>query len=85
MHAHVQPDKSGRISTEKLRATIKVTACITCCAAHPARVSQAAAAAARAHHATQAFELTLDIDRLIREVELDRGYLEYKDFKAILA
>lgn len=33
----------------------------------------------------QAFELTLDIDRLIREVDLDRsGFVDYAEFKAIL-
>jgi len=49
-------DKTGRISSDKLRATIK------------------------------AFELTLDIERLIQEVDTDRsGFLEYKEFKAILS
>jgi hypothetical protein len=33
----------------------------------------------------QAFELTLDIDRLIREVDVDRsGFVDYAEFKAIL-
>jgi Ca2+-binding EF-hand superfamily protein len=33
----------------------------------------------------QAFELTLDIDRLVREVDFDRsGYLDYKEFTAIM-
>eukprot|EP00882_Tetradesmus_deserticola_P005720 GHRQ01006022.1.p2 GENE.GHRQ01006022.1~~GHRQ01006022.1.p2 ORF type:complete len:150 (+),score=69.62 GHRQ01006022.1:306-755(+) len=50
-----KPDKTGKISTDKLRATIK------------------------------AFELTLDIDPLIREVDLDRsGFVDYAEFKAIL-
>ncbi|KAF6263019.1 flagellar outer dynein arm light chain 5 [Scenedesmus sp. NREL 46B-D3] len=50
-----KPDKTGKISTDKLRATIK------------------------------AFELTLDIDRLIWEVDLDRsGFVDYAGFKAIL-
>ncbi|KIZ06761.1 Dynein light chain, flagellar outer arm [Monoraphidium neglectum] len=49
------PDRSGKVSTEKLRATIK------------------------------AFELTLDVDRLIKEVDLDRsGFLDFKEFAAIL-
>lgn len=34
----------------------------------------------------QAFELTLDIDRLVREVDLDRsGYLDYAEFKAVMS
>eukprot|EP00775_Hariotina_reticulata_P003563 gene3563-3831_t len=32
-----------------------------------------------------AFELTLDIDRLVREVDFDRsGYLDWKEFTAIM-
>lgn len=50
------PDKSGKVSTEKLRATI------------------------------QEFELLLDVDRLIKEVDLDHtGYLDYQEFASILA
>ncbi|GBF97533.1 hypothetical protein Rsub_10456 [Raphidocelis subcapitata] len=49
------PDKSGNVSTDKLRATIKE------------------------------FGLTLDVDRLIREVDTDHsGSIGYKEFAAIL-
>eukprot|EP00879_Flechtneria_rotunda_P010189 GHRR01010652.1.p1 GENE.GHRR01010652.1~~GHRR01010652.1.p1 ORF type:complete len:148 (+),score=42.96 GHRR01010652.1:57-500(+) len=48
-------DKSGKISTEKLKSTIKE------------------------------FELTLNIDRLVREVDVDRsGFIDYNEFKAIM-
>jgi EF hand len=34
----------------------------------------------------QAFELTLDIDRLIHEVDVDRsGFIDFAEFKAILS
>eukprot|EP00878_Enallax_costatus_P021168 GHUV01022401.1.p1 GENE.GHUV01022401.1~~GHUV01022401.1.p1 ORF type:complete len:153 (+),score=61.32 GHUV01022401.1:679-1137(+) len=50
-----KPDKTGQISTEKLRATIKE------------------------------FELTLDIDRLVREVDSNySGFLDYQEFKKIM-
>lgn len=49
-------DKSGQVSADKLRATVK------------------------------AFELTLDIEKLIDEVDKDgSGFLDYYEFKAIMS
>lgn len=51
-----QPDKSGEVSADKLRATIR------------------------------AFELTLDIEKLIDEVDKDgSGFLDYQEFRAIMS
>lgn len=49
------PDKSGQVSTDKLRATVR------------------------------AFELTLDIEKLIDEVDKDgSGFLDYSEFRMIM-
>lgn len=79
-------DKTGEISTEKLRAVVKVRNCIR---ATPVKGSSCTYSNSFRPFSTsplQDFGLTIDIEKLIRETDADgSGKVDYNEFKAMMA
>lgn len=73
----LQADRSGKVVIDKLRNTIKVNdlICICCsCAAPQLREC-----------CVQEFELTIDLDNLLADLDKEQtGSIDYKEFKSLL-
>ena len=85
-------DKTGEISTEKLRAVVKVRGCLLfqsrLCGAPmwKSLIPKTAPNVSLLFSLPQDFGLTSDIDKLIRETDADgSGQVDYPEFKAMMA